>query len=386
VKFGAISPVLTPFSETKADAGLTTVRGALGVTIATTAATPAIAIREPNNNFIMLGKNFQSRFGLHRNPAKGFYQLLLLPFPRRRSNQYARGGPGVNHPNSKLASAHFSCHTAPLFMNPVEDIWTQIRAEALATARREAALAPLIEEVFLRRDSLEDALSVRLARKLAYHATPESQLQDIFREALQSDPKIIRQVRADIVAIKERDPACRSFLTPMLYFKGFHAITCHRIAHYLWMKGREDLALYMQSLVAEVLAVDIHPAARIGSGILLDHATGFVAGETSAIDDNVSILHGVTLGGTGKEQGDRHPKIRSGVLIGAGAKILGNIIIGEGAKIGANSVVLHAVPPHATVAGVPARIVGRAEQAEPSRGMSHNLDNLEAYIDRGDGI
>ncbi len=253
-------------------------------------------------------------------------------------------------------------------------------------AGREPALGPMLIEVFVRRDSLEDALSMRLARKLAYHSTPESQLEGVFREAFAADPNIILQVKADILAIRERDPACRDLLTPILYFKGFQSLTCHRFAHYLWKKGRVDLALYLQSLVAEVFAVDIHPAARIGAGILLDHATGFVAGETSVIEDNVSILHGVTLGGTGKEQGDRHPKIRSGVLIGAGAKILGNIEVGAGAKIGANSVVLHPVPPHATVAGVPARIVGRAEQAEPSRGMCHQLDNLEAYINPGDGI
>ena len=271
-------------------------------------------------------------------------------------------------------------------MKSPDNIWQQIRDAAQAAAYREPALAPLLEKVILSRKSLEEALSARLARKLAYHATPESELEGIFLEAFRADPRIIQQVRADIVAAKERDPACKDYLTPVLYFKGFHSITCHRLAHHLWNSGRKDLALYLQSLVAEVFAVDIHPAARIGSGILLDHATGFVAGETVTIDDNVSILQGVTLGGTGKEQGDRHPKIRSGVLIGAGAKILGNIIISEGAKVGANSVVLHPVPRHATVAGVPAKIVGRAADAEPSRAMSHNLDNLEAYVDAGDGI
>jgi len=271
-------------------------------------------------------------------------------------------------------------------MKATNHFWEKIRAEAREVALREPALAPLLDEVFVRRPSIEEALSVRLTRKLAYHATPESQLQEVFCEAFAADPNIIIQVQADILAIRERDPACRDLLTPILYFKGFHALTCYRFAHHLWKKGRIDLALYLQSLISEVFAVDIHPAARIGCGILLDHATGFVAGETSVIEDNVSILHGVTLGGTGKETGDRHPKIRSGVLIGAGAKILGNITVGMGAKIGANSVVLHDVPPHATVAGVPAKIVGRAEQAEPSRSMSHNLDNLEEYVNFGDGI
>jgi serine O-acetyltransferase len=271
-------------------------------------------------------------------------------------------------------------------MSSADQVWKQIRADAEAAARDEPALAPLLEEVFLRRASLEEALSVRLARKLAYHTTPESELQTIFLEAFRADPAIGRRVRADILAVKERDPACRNLLTPVLYFKGFQALTCYRFAHHLWQNGRIELALYLQSLIAEVFAVDIHPAARIGSGILLDHATGFVAGETSVIEDNVSILHGVTLGGTGKERGDRHPKIRTGVLIGAGAKILGNIEIGVGAKIGANSVVLHAVPPHATVAGVPAHIVGRAAHSEPARAMDHQLDNLEEFIDLGEGI
>jgi serine O-acetyltransferase len=267
-----------------------------------------------------------------------------------------------------------------------EWVWEQIRADAAAAAGREAALAPLLEEVFLQRASLEEALSVRLARKLAYHATPESDLREVFLDAFATDASIGRQVRADLLAVRERDPACRTLLAPVLYFKGFHALTCHRFAHFLWRRERADLALYLQSLVAEVFAVDIHPATRIGGGILLDHATGFVAGETSVIDDNVSILQGVTLGGTGKEQGDRHPKVRSGVLIGAGAKILGNIEIGVGAKIGANSVVLHPVPPHATVAGVPARIVGRSAQSEPARAMDHLLEGLEKYVHLGDGI
>jgi len=267
-----------------------------------------------------------------------------------------------------------------------DPIWEQIRADATVAAQHEPALASMLQDIILRRSSLEEALSARLAHKLAYHATPESQLEEVFLQTFRANPAIGRQVRADIMAVKERDPACRTLLTPVLFFKGFQALTCHRFAHHLWQNGRIELALYLQSLVAEVFAVDIHPAARLGCGILLDHATGFVVGETSVIDDDVSILHAVTLGGTGKEQGDRHPKIRSGVLIGAGAKILGNIEIGVGAKIGANSVVLHDVPPHATVAGVPARIVGRAAHADPARAMDHQLDHLEEYVNLGEGI
>lgn len=254
-----------------------------------------------------------------------------------------------------------------------DPIWDPLRQQAEEAARREPALKSLIEEVILNRNSLEESLSVRLSRKLAYHATPEGYLKEVFLESFQSNPEIIQQVRQDIFAIKERDPACKNHLVAVLYFKGFHALTCHRISHHLWKQGREELALYFQSLISEVFAVDIHPAARFGGGILLDHATSFVAGETAVVEDNVSILHEVTLGGTGKERGDRHPKVRKGVLIGAGAKLLGNIEIGEGAKIGAGSVVLQNVPPHTTVVGVPAVIVGRSKEAEPSRCMDHHL-------------
>jgi serine O-acetyltransferase len=164
-------------------------------------------------------------------------------------------------------------------------------------------------------------------------------------------------------------------LTPLLYFKGFQALVCYRVAHYLWRHERREFALYLQSLIAETFAVDIHPAARIDCGILLDHATGFVAGETTVIEKDVSILHEVTLGGTGKERGDRHPKVRSGVLLGAGAKILGNVEIGKGAKVGAGSVVLKDVPPHSSVAGVPAVVIGKTSEVSPALGMCHELDD-----------
>ena len=258
-------------------------------------------------------------------------------------------------------------------MDGSDSIWTAVYAEAEKLAASEPALQALAEEVVLKRNSLEDALSVRLSRKLAYHATPEGYLKDVFTEAFASAPELPGQVRADLIAIKERDPACHNILCPLLFFKGYQAITCHRVSHYLWERGRLSLALYFQSLISEVFAVDIHPAARLGSGLLLDHATSFVAGETALIENDVSILHEVTLGGTGKVRGDRHPKVRSGVLIGAGAKLLGNIEIGEGAKIGAGSVVLEDVPPHSTAVGVPARIIGRNQEETPSRGMDHHL-------------
>jgi serine O-acetyltransferase len=178
-----------------------------------------------------------------------------------------------------------------------------------------------------------------------------------------------------MIAVNDRDPACPDVLTPLLFFKGFQALVCYRVAHHLWKMGRREFALYLQSLVAETFAVDIHPAAQIASGILLDYATGFVAGETAVIEEDVSILHEVTLGGTGKERGDRHPKVRSGVLLGAGAKILGNVEIGRGAKVGAGSVVLKDVPAHTSVAGVPAKVVGTLRAASPALEMRHQSDD-----------
>lgn len=252
-------------------------------------------------------------------------------------------------------------------------LWKALQHEATAAAKREPALRPLLEECFIQAGSLQEGLSIRLVRKLAYHSTPESYLRETFSEVFRTDDQIIKFIVDDIQAVKDRDPACQTFLCPVLNFKGFQSLTCYRIAHALWKQERYDMALYLQSLISEVFAVDIHPAARIGGGILLDHATGFVAGETAVIGDNVSILHQVTLGGTGKASGDRHPKVGSGVLIGAGAKILGNVKIGDGAKIGANSVVLTDIPEHSTAVGIPAKIVGVAPEDQPALYMDHNF-------------
>lgn len=254
-----------------------------------------------------------------------------------------------------------------------DPLWETLYAEAEAVAVSEPALTSLLRQVILSRESLEEALSVRLSRKLAYHATPEGYLKEVFLEAFAHHPELGQRVRNDITAVRERDPACRNYLAPVLYFKGFQALTCYRVMHHLWLDGREELALYFQSLISEVLSVDIHPAAKIGCGILLDHATSFVAGETAVVENNVSILHEVTLGGTGKIKGDRHPKVRHGVLLGAGAKLLGNIEIGIGAKVGAGSVVLADVPPHVTVAGVPAKIVAEHKD-DAAFGMDHHID------------
>jgi serine O-acetyltransferase len=199
-------------------------------------------------------------------------------------------------------------------------------------------------------------------------------LRDVFDEALGACAAIRDAIRRDLTAVLERDPAARGMAQPFLHFKGFHALQSYRIAHWLWQEGRHPLALYLQSRISEAFAVDIHPAAVIGKGILIDHGTSVVIGETAVVGDDVSLLHEVTLGGTGKESGDRHPKVRSGVLIGAGAKILGNVRIGDGSKIAAGSVVLNEVPPHSTVAGIPARVVGRPKGGEPALQMDHAVE------------
>lgn len=252
--------------------------------------------------------------------------------------------------------------------------WQEIRERAQAIATDEPALKVLMTDSILERNSFAECLTYRLTRKLIHHATSIDALHAVFMEAFASAPHILQQVASDMNAVKERDPACLDVLTPLLYFKGFQSLVCYRVSHFLWQQDRRQLALYLQSLISETFSVDIHPAAKIGCGILLDHATSFVAGETAVIENDVSILHEVTLGGTGKERGDRHPKVRSGVLLGAGAKILGNVEIGTGAKIGAGSVVLKDVPPHTSVAGVPAKHIGATSEDAPALGMCHQLD------------
>jgi serine O-acetyltransferase len=221
---------------------------------------------------------------------------------------------------------------------------------------------------------LASALAYTLSSLLGSEVVSGLKLHQVIEQGFREEESIGRSMRMDLLAHYERDPACDRHYMPLLYFKGFHALQAHRIAHWLWRQGRYQMALYLQSKVSEIFAVDIHPAARIGGGVMLDHATGLVVGETAVIEDNVSILHAVTLGGTGNERGDRHPKIRKGVLISTGAKILGNIEVGEGAKIGAGSLVLDTVPPHATVAGVPARVVGELLDTVPALDMDHQIN------------
>ncbi|MBN9030586.1 MAG: serine O-acetyltransferase [Rhizobiales bacterium 63-7] len=262
-------------------------------------------------------------------------------------------------------------------VQPMDPIWDSLRYEARAAAEEDPILAAFFHASVLNHRTLEDCVIYRICDRLGNGEVQASLLRRAFQDMLADWPEWGNILRVDIQAVYDRDPACLRFIEPVLYFKGFHAIQTHRLAHWLLGHGRRDFALYLQSRSSSVFQTDINPAARIGKGIFLDHATGLVVGETAVIGDNVSILHGVTLGGTGKEGADRHPKIMNGVLIGAGAKILGNIEIGHCSRIAAGSVVLKPVPPKKTVAGVPARIVGEAGCSEPSRIMDQMLATLD---------
>ena len=254
-----------------------------------------------------------------------------------------------------------------------QQTWDKIRAEALSLVNEEPMLASFFHSTILNHDSLRSALSFQLANKLASAVMPAIVLREVIETALAAQPEILDAAAADICAVKERDPAVRYYSTPLLYLKGFHALQGYRVAHWLWQQGRHSLAVFLQNQISVVFSVDVHPAAQIGRGIMFDHATGIIIGEPAVVEDDASILQNVTLGGTGKEHGDRHPKIREGVMIGAGAKVLGNIEVGRGAKIGAGSVVLQPVPPHTTVAGVPAHEVGHPDCDKPSLDMNQGL-------------
>jgi serine O-acetyltransferase len=264
-----------------------------------------------------------------------------------------------------------SAHARPV--EAVDPVWQRLRDEAQAALEREPALGGFLHATVLDQLRLEDAVIQRVADRLGNGSVTSTMIRHAFSEAVADDPSIGQAFRSDIVAVFDRDPACERYLDPVLFFKGFHAIQTHRLAHWLLGKGRKDFSLYLQSRSSEIFQVDINPAARLGRGLFFDHATGIVIGETAVIEDDVSILQGVTLGGTGKESGDRHPKIRQGVLIGAGAKILGNIEVGRCSRVAAGSVVLKPVPPCTTVAGVPARVIGEAGCADPARSMQQTF-------------
>lgn len=254
-----------------------------------------------------------------------------------------------------------------------DGVWETIQEEAQEATRREPMLASFFHQVILNHRTMEDALSFHLANKLGSITLPPVTMRDLIDEAFNRDAGIGASFRADLLAVRDRDPACAYNATPLLYLKGYQALQAYRVAHYYWRHERQDLAIFMQSRISDVFAVDIHPAARVGKGIFIDHATSVVIGETAVVKDNVSMLHEVTLGGTGKTSGDRHPKVHEGVLIAAGAKILGNVHIGEGAKVGAGAVVLDDVAPHTTVVGVPAKPVGLAQEASPALFMDHRI-------------
>ena len=261
-----------------------------------------------------------------------------------------------------------------------DPVFQRIRSDADDSVRHEPEVAAFLFAHVLNHDTLERAVAHRVAARLHHPDLASSMIEHAFEEAIQRDSSIGEAFRADLMAVFDRDPACTRLIEPLLYFKGFHAIQTHRLAHALWRGGRKDFAFYLQSRASAVFQTDIHPAARIGKGIFLDHATGLVVGSTAVIEDDVSVLQDVTLGGTGKEVGDRHPKIRHGVLLGAGAKVLGNIEVGHCARIAAGSVVLSPVPHNKTVAGVPARVVGEAGCAEPARSMDQIIAGKAAEL------
>ena len=258
-----------------------------------------------------------------------------------------------------------------------DPVWEHVRREAEEVAASEPALAPLMFANVLNHSRLEPAVCHRLAQRLDHGNVNADLIRQTFLSIVEQEPEFAAIVRADLSAVYDRDPACTRLLEPLLYFKGFHALETYRFAHSLWRTGRRDFALYLQSQSSMVFGIDIHPAARIGRGIMLDHGSGIVIGETAEIGDHSSLLHSVTLGGSGKEHGDRHPKVGRCVMIGAGAKILGNICVGDAARVAAGSVVLKDVPPHTTVAGVPARVVGEAGCSQPSRMMNQLLAGTE---------
>ena len=273
---------------------------------------------------------------------------------------------------SKVSAVEGSESTGPEVVQ-LDPVWVALREEAQAIIDNDPAMSSFVFGNVLNQESLEDAIIHRIWERLHQPKFSAAMIRDVFNEMRADWPEWSEIVRVDMAAVYDRDPACTRFIEPILYFKGFHAIQTHRLAHWAWHKGRKDFALYLQSRSSQVFQTDINPTSVLGRGIFIDHATGIVIGATAVIGDDVSILQGVTLGGTGKEEGDRHPKVKNGVLIGAGAKVLGNIEVGECSRVAAGALVVKPVPPKSTVAGVPARVVGVAGCSQPSRTMDQIL-------------
>ncbi|MFK7792753.1 MAG: serine O-acetyltransferase [Devosiaceae bacterium] len=292
-----------------------------------------------------------------------------------------------SHPN-EVEGISPASSPAPLLV-PQDPIWRSVRDDALAAIERDGATAPMFEGLVLNQANLGAALIAVLAGRLCGGYWGRDALAALLGQCQDEDPEVFKNLAADIQAVYDRDPACHRYVEPLLFFKGFHALQAHRFSHHLWNRGRKDLALFIQSRMSEVFQVDIHPATAIGGGIFFDHATGIVIGETAVIYDNVSIMQNVTLGGTGKAEGDRHPKVLCGVLVGSGAKVLGNIELGQGSRVAASSVVLEDVPALATVAGIPAKIVSIAKamgpDCMPSLSMDHQVPQ-QSLVDVGSGI
>lgn len=269
-----------------------------------------------------------------------------------------------------------------------EDVWNAIREEAEHMAAQDAVLSDLLRSRVLGQSDIVSAVTANLSDKLAQRDISEKILNEALASAYASNETtattIAQTMCDDIVAVYDRDPACRTYLDPVLFFKGFLSIQAYRAAHEMMKQGRRGMAMFIQSRASQVFGADIHPSAKIGSGIMIDHATGVVIGETAVIGNDVSMLHGVTLGGSGKEGGDRHPKIGNGVLISVGAKVLGNIHIGDCAKIGGGSVVLTDVPAYSTAVGIPAKVVGKVDTPTPSRSMDHSLKDAMEPKNRGE--
>jgi serine O-acetyltransferase len=264
--------------------------------------------------------------------------------------------------------------------NDSDFVWQIMREEAVQASQQSPLMASFFHANIINHSSFASAISFYLANHLATSTVPAMMVYTIFEQTMAADPTIEQKMRQDLLAHYERDPACEQHITPFLYFKGYHAIQSYRIAHYLWQTKRTVLARYFQSRISEQFDVDIHPAAVIGGGLMVDHATGVVIGETTIIEDNVSMLHAVTLGGSGALSGKRHPTIRQGVLLSVGVKILGNIEIGEGAKVGAGSVVLENMPAHSTIVGVPAKVVGRSNCDMPALEMDHQIESEDDNV------